>query len=418
MKFGKTIEDASKLTQDANNRLVTDAEKAAWNNKVDNSRVLTDVPVNAKFTDTNTTYSEITTTEIDAGTASTLRTITGRRVKYIIDKVQAIISALTKADVGLSNVDNTSDTDKPVSTAQQLALNDKVDNSRVLTDVPSGAKFTDTTTTINGKTGAIVKADIVALGIPAQDTTYTSLPANGGNATTAKHLIGDDTRSVNSAPSVYMSGGSRYAGKAGWQTEFKSVSTIGAGSFLTGTYCYLETKTPWNDPSGGYPIQIAYGAGTPCWRIGTSTTAWSAWQALNSGGNADTVGGKHASDFMNKITISSGIFNANTLSGTITYELKNNASITLQNCPSGFTSGFFMQIEGSHGRWLKQIAIQQGSGGDIFTRGGNDASGAIGWGAWSKINDGGNASQVNGKSVWIGAEASKGTNANTIYFCY
>lgn len=201
MKFGKTIEDASKLTQDANNRLVTDAEKTAWNNKVDNSRVLTDVPANAKFTDTNTTYSEITTAEIDAGTASTLRTITGRRVKYIIDKVQAIISALTKADVGLGNVDNTSDADKPISAAQQLALNDKVDNSRVLTDVPSNAKFTDTITTINGKTGAITKADVVALGIPASDTNTTysvaTTSANGLMSSTDKtKLNGIDSDAV------------------------------------------------------------------------------------------------------------------------------------------------------------------------------------------------------------------------------
>jgi len=56
--------------------------------------------------DTNTTYSEITTEEIDTGTASTLRTITGRRVKYILDKVQGWIGGLTKSDVGLSNVDN------------------------------------------------------------------------------------------------------------------------------------------------------------------------------------------------------------------------------------------------------------------------------------------------------------------------
>ena len=43
-----------------------------------------------------------------------------------------------------------------------------VDN-KVKTDVPANAKFTDTITSINGKTGAIAKADIVALGIPAQD---------------------------------------------------------------------------------------------------------------------------------------------------------------------------------------------------------------------------------------------------------
>ncbi|MFU8777018.1 MAG: tail fiber domain-containing protein [Roseovarius sp.] len=35
--------------------------------------------------------------------------------------------ALTKADIGLSNVDNTTDADKPVSTATQIALNGKVD---------------------------------------------------------------------------------------------------------------------------------------------------------------------------------------------------------------------------------------------------------------------------------------------------
>ena len=59
---------------------------------------------------------------------------------------------------------------------KKTAWNAKVESSRVLTDVPAGAKFTDTNTvtTINGKTGAIAKADIVALGIPAQDT----IPAN------------------------------------------------------------------------------------------------------------------------------------------------------------------------------------------------------------------------------------------------
>lgn len=106
------------------------------------------VPSNAKFTDTNTTYSEITTAEIDAGTASTSRVISGRRVQYILNKVGEMIStaigALNKSSVGLNNVDNTSDLAKPISSATQTALNGKVDNSRVLTDVPLNAKFTDT----------------------------------------------------------------------------------------------------------------------------------------------------------------------------------------------------------------------------------------------------------------------------------
>lgn len=59
-------------------------------------------------------------------------------------------------------------------TGLQTALDGKVDDSQVLTNVPAGAVFTDTITSVNGKTGAIVKADITALGIPAQDTTYST----------------------------------------------------------------------------------------------------------------------------------------------------------------------------------------------------------------------------------------------------
>jgi hypothetical protein len=40
--------------------------------------------------------------------------------------------ALTKSDVGLANVDNTSDANKPVSTATQTALNGKVDTTRTI----------------------------------------------------------------------------------------------------------------------------------------------------------------------------------------------------------------------------------------------------------------------------------------------
>ena len=54
-------------------------------------------------------------------------------------------------------------------------------NNRLVTDAEKTAwnskSDTDTVTTVNGKTGAIAKADITALGIPAQDTVYTH-PAN------------------------------------------------------------------------------------------------------------------------------------------------------------------------------------------------------------------------------------------------
>ena len=158
-------------------------------------------------------------------------------------------------------------------------IDNKVDKSQVLTNVPANAVFTDTK-----YTHPTTHPYSMITGTP------TSLPANGGHALSATHLLGDDTRAVNSAPSVYMNGGSRFVARAGWQTEFKYKTAIDSPP-LSGTYVYLQTHTPWSDPSGGYPIQIAYGNGIPCWRVGVSTTAWSAWQKVSDGGNANTVNG-------------------------------------------------------------------------------------------------------------------------------
>lgn len=125
--------------------------QTALDNKVDDSQVLTNVPANAKFTDT--TYSEIPTAEIDAGTASTRRTITGRRIKYILDKVQAWLD--NKVDKvsgkGLSSNDYT--------TAEKNKL----------AGIATGA---------NNYTHPASHPASMITGLP------TSLPADGGNADT------------------------------------------------------------------------------------------------------------------------------------------------------------------------------------------------------------------------------------------
>jgi len=43
----------------------------------------------------------------------------------------AALNSLSKADIGLGNVDNTSDIDKPISTATQTALDNKIDTSEI-----------------------------------------------------------------------------------------------------------------------------------------------------------------------------------------------------------------------------------------------------------------------------------------------
>ena len=63
-------------------------------------------------------------------------------------QVEGISIEDTRRDLLVNNVDNVSDADKPVSNATQNALDGKVDNSRVLTDVPENALFTDTGTSL------------------------------------------------------------------------------------------------------------------------------------------------------------------------------------------------------------------------------------------------------------------------------
>lgn len=85
--------------------------QAALDGKIDDSQVLTDVPVSALFTDT--VYDS---TAVD----SHIATVTGNP------------HAVSSTDVGLGSVDNTTDLAKPISTATQTALDLKQNN--LLTD--------------------------------------------------------------------------------------------------------------------------------------------------------------------------------------------------------------------------------------------------------------------------------------------
>lgn len=88
---------------------------------------------------------------------------------YKIDNTESVTSvngqqgvvSLSKADVGLDNVDNTSDVDKPISTEQQSALNLKANlASPALTGTPSAPTATVGTSTTQIATTAFVNAEI------------------------------------------------------------------------------------------------------------------------------------------------------------------------------------------------------------------------------------------------------------------
>lgn len=137
----------------------------------------------------------------------------------VIDTHSHVVS---KSDVGLAKVDNTSDTQKPVSIATKEKIDEQVSLvlksiedinatltleqeriakaqdsistelvNKVKTNVPINAKFTDTTTLINGKTGIITKEDIIALGIKEQGIPGLKGDKGDTGATGAKGTTGD-----------------------------------------------------------------------------------------------------------------------------------------------------------------------------------------------------------------------------------
>lgn len=130
-------------------------------------------------------------------------------------------------------------------------------------------------TSVSGKTGAVTlnKSDV---GLGNVDNTAD---ANKSVAQAAA-LKGTDTRDVNSPPSFYL--GAANSMKSVY--EFKYTLAIEVDSLLSGTFCYVQTLTPWGDLSGGLPVQLAtqgYG-GTARYAIRSATDAstWGAWKKI------------------------------------------------------------------------------------------------------------------------------------------
>jgi|TARA_R110000764_G_scaffold155997_3_gene243917 hypothetical protein len=109
--------------------------------------------------------------------------------------------SVTQTQVGLSNVNNTADADKPISTLTQIALNSKVDDTQVLTNVPLGALFTDTHTTYTVGDGGLTQVNFTTAdntkldGIAASANNYT-LPASVVHDTEAGALHATDALSI------------------------------------------------------------------------------------------------------------------------------------------------------------------------------------------------------------------------------
>jgi len=143
--------------------------------------------------------------------------IASGQVTSVSGKTGAV--SLVKADVGLGNVDNTADTAKPVSSAQQTALNTKADITSVYTKTAADARFIQT---VNGA-GPDVSGNIVVTGATGatgptgptgatgptgpQGDTGSSGPVGPYAAYTLPTYILESNQTVANVPSDFPAGG-------------------------------------------------------------------------------------------------------------------------------------------------------------------------------------------------------------------
>lgn len=166
-------EKLSELIGDSTHRTVTDAEKAAWSAK-QNALTFDTAPTEGSANPVTSggvkTALSAIEDQLDGITGGGV--VTGVKGSAETEYRKGSVN-ITAANIGLGNVDNTADMDKPVSTAMQTALDAKA-NASTLDDYYTKTQVDTTVETLEGKISAIPKFAV---------SVVDALPATGAAAT-------------------------------------------------------------------------------------------------------------------------------------------------------------------------------------------------------------------------------------------
>ena len=161
-------------TSDINKPISTATQAAldAKQNTLTNSDGLSEGTTNLYFTNSrviSTLLAGLSTATNAVITASdSVLSAFGKLQKQISDNLAALIShtgntsnphVVTKTQIGLGNVDNTSDANKPISTATQIALNLKADSSTLTDHVANFNAHKETDPAFTYTSGRITRID-------------------------------------------------------------------------------------------------------------------------------------------------------------------------------------------------------------------------------------------------------------------
>lgn len=226
----------------------------------------------------------------DPNFATTVATNIGKKAeKTVVDSHitdNANPHGVTKAQVGLANVDNakqatktefdahTVDIVKHITAAERLSWNAK-----------AGGAHTHAVGEITG-----LQAVLDAKETPAGAQTKATTSENNAK-THATNLYGNriiDNRSVVPTPKSYDANRTTQ--------EFKQATVMGLTGLATGTYVHVFTERAWADNSGGYVRQLAYDGNSNSifTRNGNQVTdTWSAWDQLETASDAQAKVDNH-----------------------------------------------------------------------------------------------------------------------------
>jgi hypothetical protein len=134
-----------RLNQKADNSTVealsetVDSNYNTLDDKIDSTETALENEISALETDLNAKINNEQSARVEADNTlqGNIDTLDGKIDTHIADKTNP--HEVTKAQIGLGNVDNTSDIDKPISTATQTALNGKQNTISDLSEIRSNA---------------------------------------------------------------------------------------------------------------------------------------------------------------------------------------------------------------------------------------------------------------------------------------
>lgn len=172
----------------------------------------------------------------------------GQWINFADGQVQSVnghtgVVVLVKADVGLSNVDNTSDANKPISSATQTALNAKAD---LASPVFSGSPTAPTPTVATGIANKSY-VDMAIQGLSAKSSVRVATTGNialNGTQTIDGVAVAVGDRVLVKDQSTASQNGIYTAGSAAWSraTDFDSSTEIQSGA-----YTFVEEGTKNHD---------------------------------------------------------------------------------------------------------------------------------------------------------------------------